>query len=136
MGGGGGGNDWVNEHGCSDSGGFKPMPIEGRMARQRERCIGMTDEERAWRAKWIKDQVLAPDEPQIPNEYYKQRFNPIRRFYRAPMDKVEAALTPKLVKTFVFNFKYNKLETHQKHFNNIKPVKCYVKKMKSIAKCL
>ncbi|OXU17051.1 hypothetical protein TSAR_013922 [Trichomalopsis sarcophagae] len=69
------------------------MGIQGRMASQRERMIGMTDVERAWRAKWIKDQELH-GEPIIPKDYYKERYNPIRRFYRYPMDKFEAALSP------------------------------------------
>lgn len=37
----------------SDTGGVKPMPIEGRMARERERLLGMTPEERKWRGKYI-----------------------------------------------------------------------------------
>ncbi|KAI4497063.1 hypothetical protein M0802_007809 [Mischocyttarus mexicanus] len=65
-----------------------------RMARQRERLIGMTDEERAWRAQYLKDQILDPSEPVIPPNYYKERYNPIRRFYRAPMDKFENMLVP------------------------------------------
>ncbi|KAK2581001.1 hypothetical protein KPH14_006054 [Odynerus spinipes] len=72
----------------------KAIMLGRRMARQRERLIGMTDEERAWRAKFLKDQILDPDEPKIPPNYYKERYNPIRRFYRAPMDKVERMLCP------------------------------------------
>ncbi|XP_043488027.1 uncharacterized protein LOC122514943 [Polistes fuscatus] len=65
-----------------------------RMVRQRERLIGMTDEERAWRAQFLKDQILDPSEPVIPPNYYKERYNPIRRFYRAPLDKFENMLVP------------------------------------------
>ncbi|XP_051159758.1 uncharacterized protein LOC127280647 [Leptopilina boulardi] len=72
------------------------MGIMGRMADERERCIGMTPEERAWRAQWLKDQILEPDEPKMPVGYYQARYNPIRRFYRFPMDKVERFLTPKI----------------------------------------
>lgn len=100
-----GGKDAIaNEFGHSVTGGAKVMGIEGRMASVRERMIGMTDAERAWRAKWLKDQVLH-DEPIVPKDYYKERYNPIRRFYRAPMDKFEAILTPKFVRIFlVINF--------------------------------
>uniref|UniRef100_A0ABD2XEJ4 NADH dehydrogenase [ubiquinone] 1 beta subcomplex subunit 6 n=1 Tax=Trichogramma kaykai TaxID=54128 RepID=A0ABD2XEJ4_9HYME len=83
----------VNEHGCSNSGGVKVMGIQGRMARERERLIGMTDAERAWRAKWVKDQQLH-GEPIVPENFYKNRYNPIRRFYRYPLDKFEAAIGP------------------------------------------
>ncbi|KAL2719778.1 NADH dehydrogenase ubiquinone 1 beta subcomplex subunit 6 [Vespula maculifrons] len=68
--------------------------LERRLSRNRERLIGMTDEERAWRAKFLKDQILDPCEPVIPSDYYKKRYNPIRRFYRAPLDKVENMLVP------------------------------------------
>ena len=91
----------VNEHGCSPSGGVKVMGIQGRMARERERMIGMTDAERAWRAKWVKDQVLH-GEPIVPKDYYKARYNPIRRFYRAPLDMLESSLTP-LIVSFFYN---------------------------------
>lgn len=33
----------------SDTGGVTPMPIGGRMVRERERLLGMTTEERNWR---------------------------------------------------------------------------------------
>lgn len=66
--------------------GERPMAIERRMARERERLIGMTDEERAWRKKWLDAQKLAPEEPIIPEGYYKEMYNPFRRLYRAPMD--------------------------------------------------
>ncbi|XP_012276085.1 NADH dehydrogenase [ubiquinone] 1 beta subcomplex subunit 6 [Orussus abietinus] len=76
----------------SPSGGVAPMAIAGRMVRERERLIGMTDEERAWRAQWLKDQVLAPEEPIVPKGYYEARYNPIRRFYRAPLEKLQQSL--------------------------------------------
>lgn len=38
----------------SDTGGVKPMPIAGRMVRERERCMGMTPEDRKWRGKHIE----------------------------------------------------------------------------------
>lgn len=88
----------VDERGHSETGGVRPMNIQGRMMRERERMIGMTDAERAWRAKWVKDQVLH-GEPVVPNTWYKERYNPIRRFYRAPMEAFQAALTPLIVST-------------------------------------
>ncbi|XP_050086612.1 uncharacterized protein LOC126571825 [Anopheles aquasalis] len=78
----------------SDTGGVKPMSITGRMVRERERLLGMSPEERAWRAQWLKDQQLSPNEPRYVPEYWKERYNPIRRLYRAPLDLVQKALTP------------------------------------------
>lgn len=83
----------------SDTGGVQPMRIEGRTDTERERLIGMTEEERKWRARFLKSQILAPEEPVVPKGWYQERFNPIRRFYRFPMDKVESALTPLLGET-------------------------------------
>jgi NADH dehydrogenase (ubiquinone) 1 beta subcomplex subunit 6 len=88
-----GASEEINKYGCSESGGVKVMGIQGRMSSERERMLGMTESERAWRAKWVKDQILH-DEPIIPPNYYKERYNVIRRFYRAPLDKLEATLTP------------------------------------------
>lgn len=42
---------------ASETGGVRPMGIAGRMVRERERLVGMTDAERAWRAQYLKDQV-------------------------------------------------------------------------------
>lgn len=82
---------------ASDTGGVKPMPIAGRMVRERERLIGMSEAERAWRAKWLKSQVLAADEPRYVPEYWKERTNPIRRFYKYPLDRFQEYLEPKIV---------------------------------------
>ncbi|XP_063548146.1 uncharacterized protein LOC134755595 [Cydia strobilella] len=77
----------------SQTAGVKPMSIAGRAVSERERCLGMTDVERAWRKQWLKDQVLASNEPVHVEEYWKERTNPIRRFYRAPLDKLFSGLT-------------------------------------------
>ncbi|XP_053976520.1 uncharacterized protein LOC128875168 [Hylaeus volcanicus] len=77
----------------SRTGGVRPISIAGRVGRERERLIGMTDEERAWRARYLKSQILAPEEPIVPEGYYKEAYNPIRRFYRAPLNAVEKALS-------------------------------------------
>lgn len=74
--------------------GDRPMSIVRRMGRERERMLGMTDEERAWRKKWLQAQVLAPEEPVIPKDYYRQMYNPIRRFYKWPMNKFQDILEP------------------------------------------
>ncbi|EFN85855.1 hypothetical protein EAI_12507 [Harpegnathos saltator] len=74
--------------------GDRPMSITRRMDRERERMLGMTDEERAWRKKWLKAQVLAPEEPVMPNNYYKEMYNPLRRFYKWPMNKFQNMLEP------------------------------------------
>lgn len=42
---------------ASETAGARPMAIAGRMVRERERLVGMTDAERAWRAQYLKDQV-------------------------------------------------------------------------------
>lgn len=73
------------------------MNIERRMGRERERMLGMTDEERAWRKKWLDAQKLAPEEPVMPKNYYKEMYNPIRRFYQAPLNKFENFLEPRVV---------------------------------------
>ncbi|XP_031843972.1 NADH dehydrogenase (ubiquinone) B17 subunit [Nomia melanderi] len=74
------------------TGGVKPINIAGRVASERERLIGMTNEERAWRAKYLKSQILAPEEPLNTAEYYKASFNPLRRLYKAPMNLLERTI--------------------------------------------
>lgn len=81
----------------STTGGVKPMAIAGRMVRERERLVGMTTDERAWRKQWLKDQVLSHNEPKYVPEYWKERINPIRRFYMAPLNALGSALEPILV---------------------------------------
>lgn len=83
------------------TGGVEPMGIAGRMVRERERLLGMSKEERAWRAQWVKDQHLAPNEPVHVPEYWRERINPIRRFYRAPLDGLYNALKPMVVGSLI-----------------------------------
>lgn len=86
---------------ATETGGVKPMTIAGRMVRERERCIGMTPEERAWRAQWLKDQVLTHREPIYVKELHEQFRNPIRRLYMRPLDKlILEPLIPKIVNIF------------------------------------
>ncbi|XP_018565557.1 uncharacterized protein LOC108906705 [Anoplophora glabripennis] len=81
---------------ASQTGGVKPMSITGRLTSERERLLGMTDEERAFRKQWLKDQELSPNEPRKVPEMYKATYNPIRRLYRAPLDLLGKALEPAL----------------------------------------
>lgn len=82
----------------TETGGVKPMTIGGRMVRERERCIGMTPEERAWRAQFLKDQILTEREPVYVKELHEQFRNPIRRFYLRPLDKlILEPLIPRIV---------------------------------------
>lgn len=73
------------------------MAIARRMVNERERLLGMSAEERAWRAQWLRDQRLAPHEPVLVPELINAKINPIRRFYKAPLDAVHSALTPVMV---------------------------------------
>lgn len=67
------------------------------MVRDRERLIGMTDEERLWRAQYLKDQILTKNEPRHVPEYWKEIRNPIRRFYMWPLNTVENIIRPMVV---------------------------------------
>lgn len=69
---------------------IEPMPYE----RQRLADGGMTAEQRALRVQWVKDQVLAADEPRwIPELYPKNTF---RRWISAPWDALFNKLYPLL----------------------------------------
>jgi NADH dehydrogenase (ubiquinone) 1 beta subcomplex subunit 6 len=72
----------------SHTSGAKAMNIGGRLIYEKERLHGMTPEEREWRRKWLRDQELTPREPVQPKYYEKDLMNPIRRFYRKPLDVV------------------------------------------------
>lgn len=80
----------------SQTAGVKPMSIAGRFNSERERLLGMTDEERAFRKQWLKDQELAPNEPRPVPEMYRATYNPIRRAYRWPLDQLAKVLLPVL----------------------------------------
>ncbi|KPJ16462.1 hypothetical protein RR48_05541 [Papilio machaon] len=86
--------------------GVKPMTIVGRVASERERCLGMTDAERAWRKQWLQDQILASNEPVHVEEYWRERINPIRRLYRKPLDVIYNALTPVLGAQRAADYRY------------------------------
>lgn len=90
------------------------MTITGRMHRERERCIGMTQEERAWRAKWIKDQHLTAREPVYVKELHAEFRNPIRSFYMRPLDKL--ILEPLIPKVVGFSFAFLMLQIQPNTF--------------------
>lgn len=66
------------------------MSLTGRFANERER-LGpeFTDAERKWRIRWYKSQHLHSDEPIRVPELYTELRNPIRRFYKIPLDYVQ-----------------------------------------------
>jgi len=67
---------------------IEPLPLE----RQRLHGAGMTDEDRALRRQWLKDQELAPHEPVFIPELYPR--NPIRRILGKPWDGIFGVLKP------------------------------------------
>lgn len=82
--------------GQSYTGGVKPISIAGRLTSERERLVGMSDAERAFRKQWLQDQLLSANEPRKVPEIYKTLYNPIRRFYRWPLDKLQVLMEPVL----------------------------------------
>lgn len=80
------------------------MNIGTRFVSERERCVGMTDADRAWRRQYLLDQELAANEPKFVPELWNETHNPIKRFYRAPLDKTFAMLQPVLVSNYVIHF--------------------------------
>ena len=81
---------------------IEPMPYE----RQRLADGGMTAEQRALRVQWVKDQVLAADEPRwIPELYPKNTF---RRWISAPWDALFNKLYPLLVGFSLLNYSCSK----------------------------
>lgn len=79
---------------ASPTGGVTPMNIAGRYVNERERLVGVSDIERAWRKQWLQDQILSPNEPKRVPELEKSITNPIKRFYRWPLDQLGKALVP------------------------------------------
>lgn len=88
----------------SPTGGVQSFPIGGRLVRERERLRGMTDEERAWRKQYLKDQILSPNEPREVPQYWKERTNIIRRFYQFPLATVEKILSPVIVSSLFVSY--------------------------------
>ncbi|GAB6029008.1 NADH dehydrogenase (ubiquinone) 1 beta subcomplex, 6 [Chamberlinius hualienensis] len=85
-----------HDHRPTNTLGIRPIPIAGRMTKENERIKGMTPEDRAWRSQWLKDLELSPREPVEVPELRKELMNPIRRFYRKPLDKFYQFLLPRV----------------------------------------
>ncbi|GFS90421.1 NADH dehydrogenase 1 beta subcomplex subunit 6 [Nephila pilipes] len=92
----------------SYTGGVKPMSIRGIFEDERIRLSEeFTDEERAWRKQWIKDQVLSPNEPRPESEeWIREVRNPIRRFLSKPWQLLESGLTPVVGKSVATHLRY------------------------------
>ena len=78
---------------AQQTGGVKPMSIAGRMVRERERLIGMSNEERTWRRQWLKDLQLQYGPRQV-KVLELELSNTIKRFYRAPLEKLFDLVRP------------------------------------------
>ena len=90
----------------SETGGVKAIPIEGRFHSQRERLAGgFTDADRAWRKQFLNDQILH-NEPAEPTWFYKERYNPIRRAYRWPLETLFKKLEPTLGENWTLALRY------------------------------
>lgn len=91
---------------ASATGGVKSFPIETRLGSIRERLLGMTDEERAYRKQWLKDQELSPNEPRVVPELYKARYNIFRRAYRFPLNQLQNVLAPVVGESAALKIRY------------------------------
>jgi len=82
----------------SVTGGVMPMTIVGRFDQERERLgPDFTEVDRQWRIQWHKDQHLDHHEPRPVPQLYASTNNIFRRFYKAPLNYVEAnILAPRL----------------------------------------
>jgi hypothetical protein len=108
----------------------KPFPIEPFPNERSRLPFKMTDEDRLRRKVWVHSQALTDREPVVVPELETMIFNPIRRLYRTPTDKLFNLLGPligehrvRATRTFVpklfllylggcvlwYNIKYNKI---------------------------
>lgn len=72
----------------------KPFPIEPFPHERQRLPFRMSDEDRARRQRWVESQQLVDSEPRYVPELETMLYNPIRRLYRAPADRIFAALGP------------------------------------------
>jgi len=88
----------IPKYPTSYTAGVMPMSITGRFANERERLgPDFNQTERQWRTKWISDQELHPSEPFEVKQLYYEYYNPLRRFYRKPLDLLENKLKDYMV---------------------------------------
>merc|ERR1711970_1394578 len=80
---------------ASTTGGAIPIDIEGPMRDVKFRLeFGMTDADRALRKQWLKDQIVAENEPVHVPGLYEAKYNPIRRAFRYPFESLQRKMTP------------------------------------------
>ncbi|KAF7495558.1 hypothetical protein SSS_06607 [Sarcoptes scabiei] len=94
----------------SETSGTFHTSIVGRFENERARLgPNFTEKDRQWRIKFLKAQDLHPSEPFDVPELRKVHYNPIRRFYRYPLNLLEDFLTPKLVRylLIIYGFESN-----------------------------
>ena len=85
---------WPN----TNTGGVMSMSIETRFANERHRLSEeYTEKWKQYRIKYIKSLILTRKEPRDVPEFYREFFNPIRRFYRIPLDTYEKLAKPIVV---------------------------------------
>jgi hypothetical protein len=108
----------------------KPFPIEPFPNERQRLPFKMSDEDRLRRKIWVHSQQLTDREPVTVPELETMIFNPIRRLYRTPTDKLfnllgpyigehrvraTRTLVPKLFLAYLggcvlwYNLKYNKI---------------------------
>lgn len=75
------------------SSGVLHTSIKGAYNNERARLgPNFNETDRQWRVKYLQSQNLHPSEPFEVPELSKVHYNPIRRFYRWPLDQVEKLL--------------------------------------------
>ncbi|RNA24959.1 NADH dehydrogenase ubiquinone 1 beta subcomplex subunit 6 [Brachionus plicatilis] len=72
----------------------KPFPIEPFPHERHRLPFKMSEEDRQRRKTWIKSQELTEREPVRVPELEQMIYNPIRRLYRGPTDRLFQALAP------------------------------------------
>jgi hypothetical protein len=126
----------------------KPFPIEPFLHERQRLPFKMTDEDRLSRSKYLHSQELTDREPMNVPELERMIYNPIRRMYRLPADKLFNALgpfigeqrvrparvlLPKLAMLYMsgvflwYQFKYNSVTWEQKGgFTMVKSQQAYL----------
>merc|ERR1719402_357789 len=67
----------------------------------------MTDADRALRKQWLKDQIVAENEPVHVPGLYEAEYNPIRRAIRYPFEVLERKMIPLVGENMAQNMKIN-----------------------------